>query len=941
MSDAAYRFYPWVRRGAAAHVAAPDVAATTGMRTTLPVSVTFNDDPATVAATTLELFGPGDVLGFDARTIVRVSPPPRTTDAEPNYFAAVELAEVDLPWRFTPRSEVTATARLRPWLTLLVCRDTPEEHGPFIAARPDRPVESVTLPIGTPMPPPDQLWAWCHVQVSGVDGPSLTEIIEQQPERCVARLLSPRRLDPSTAYWALLVPVFEVGRRAALRVPLGSANTLDTAWSTTTLSTALELPVFHRWRFVTGAGGDFESLARRLTPATMPSNVGARPLDVSEPGGGLPAASAAPMPLCGALQPPGAPPAEGPDPAFVSGLAEIVNVPANVLEHGGDPVVAPPLYGQWHARRIRLAPTDGPPWFQDLNRDPRTRVAAALGTAVVQAQQHELMATAWQQVDGIRDANARLRMAQLGRAASERLHFRYVEHGDDQAVLTLTAAALGRIVDDGRTVRHRVDHSPVRSATFASAMRRFSRPLGPLGRRQGRPDQAPAPVIARVNDGTYAGVLPPTPAALVAGVPTESWLVDTIGDPLPTPSNVDGAPQQSERLAWDPVLGTPPTNWPRGSGGNDSPSLAAFRAAAIVFSGRDRTPAPGGELRQLDLGTTKDLVRVATDPRNAIAAAIGSRLSLAPGFTWNPPDPLEQVMAHPVFPQAMYKPLAAASPDWILGGLAGLSPDTVTLAETNPAFIEAYMVGLNHEMSRELLWNEYPSDQRGSYFRQFWEPAGLTALPAPETAKDVTPLHLWPPLSALGSHSPRPAPQGGKHLVLVVRGELLRRYPGTLVYAQAAAKTATGYDLGTERRRPAFAGRLQPDVAFFGFALTETEVRGTGTVAEPGWFFVFEEQPHEPRFGLDVAQFPSTAPSTWADLAWSHLAASEAALATLHYIDLSISHSQLADLEVAGGPGWHLTAAGPGRPFARGADHAVITSQRPVRVALHAAQLLP
>ena len=40
--------------------------------------------------------------------------------------------------------------------------------------------------------------------------------------------------------------------------------------------------------------------------------------------------------------------------------------------------------------------------------------------------------------------------------------------------------------------------------------------------------------------------------------------------------------------------------------------------------------------------------------------------------------------------------------------------------ETNQRFIEAYMVGLNHEFARKLLWREYPTDQRGSYFRQFW-----------------------------------------------------------------------------------------------------------------------------------------------------------------------------------------------------------------------------
>ena len=41
--------------------------------------------------------------------------------------------------------------------------------------------------------------------------------------------------------------------------------------------------------------------------------------------------------------------------------------------------------------------------------------------------------------------------------------------------------------------------------------------------------------------------------------------------------------------------------------------------------------------------------------------------------------------------------------------------------KTNQEFIESYLVGLNHEFARELLWNEYPTDMQGSYFRQFWD----------------------------------------------------------------------------------------------------------------------------------------------------------------------------------------------------------------------------
>ena len=54
-------------------------------------------------------------------------------------------------------------------------------------------------------------------------------------------------------------------------------------------------------------------------------------------------------------------------------------------------------------------------------------------------------------------------------------------------------------------------------------------------------------------------------------------------------------------------------------------------------------------------------------------------------------------------------------------GLEHVPADTVQLLRDERRFIEAYMVGLNSEMGRELLWRGYPTDQRGTYFRQFWD----------------------------------------------------------------------------------------------------------------------------------------------------------------------------------------------------------------------------
>jgi hypothetical protein len=193
----------------------------------------------------------------------------------------------------------------------------------------------------------------------------------------------------------------------------------------------------------------------------------------------------------------------------------------------------------------------------------------------------------------------------------------------------------------------------------------------------------------------------------------------------------------------------------------------------------------------------------------------------------------------------MYLPLSEVSQDWILPGLNMIKKDSAGLAITNQRFIEAYMVGLNHEMTRELLWNEFPTDQRGTYFRQFWDTRGFvqeegSTIP-PEQFRDVLPLRLWSPTSQLGKNSAR---RSAEHLVLVLRAELVHRYPNVIVYAVQAKPQSQGPGLTTTEKHPVFYGLMKPDVAFYGFELTADQVRG-----DPGWYFVLQEQPGEPKFG--------------------------------------------------------------------------------------------
>ena len=52
--------------------------------------------------TSTQLHGPGDVIGLDPTVIVRTIPRPGSTNVEPNYLAAVDFDQPELPWLFTP-----------------------------------------------------------------------------------------------------------------------------------------------------------------------------------------------------------------------------------------------------------------------------------------------------------------------------------------------------------------------------------------------------------------------------------------------------------------------------------------------------------------------------------------------------------------------------------------------------------------------------------------------------------------------------------------------------------------------------------------------------------------------------------------------------------------------------------------------------------------------
>lgn len=1024
--NATYGFLPWLRRGVSTAIERIDGQGPAAPRATFPVTLVFNRGGTDGQVTAdLELHGPGEIAGIDHRMIVRTYPSPDAGNVESNFFPLVEFDQPDFPWRYTPAA-ATADDRLTPWLVLVVLTD--DEIEQTTATGPGGRLPAITVKSAASLPDLSQSWAWSHVHVTGLTrdtvadgsvGDEITRILAEEPERMVGRTMCPRYLRPKTAYRACLVPGFERGRLAGLHRTIDAAiDALQYAWRPD--DAAVELPVYYQWRFMTGEAGDFESLVRRLLPArTLSTAVGRRDMDVSDPGAGLPSAVGnGRLPLEGALMSPASrvdlPPWIDREP-FQARLAGLLNRPADLVDNGGSPhTVAPPLYGCWHAARRRVQPGAVASWFDELNADPRRRAVAGLGVQVVREQQQQLMAGAWEQVEGILEANKKLREAQLGCAVAARLLERDLLGLEPATVVQITAPLLTRILASPRTIRANLDDSPIAEGALDAAFRRATRPLGPVGRRQARTGKrsgrfgmknATDPLL-RMNRGDLPLTAPKAGArlttlaaiggrlapdkrpwrrmlpfllmvaavlamigAVAAGIPALFWALIGVAAVAGYSAwrlrrataryRVLAAMRDGSLAALVIERTAPPADFVPAERGfasqaaesrvSKSEAVANFRFAAARLSERLSDPIKAaGPKPAANLELFGDKILTAIHPEKTIAGAWNTRLRPPAGVDRDADD-CGPIMAAPEFEQPMYEPLRDLSQDWLLPGVGQIPPDTVSLLETNQTFIESYMIGLNHEMGRELLWHEYPTDQRGTYFRQFWDVRGYAG-PAGTDLRDIAPIAVWPAGSGLGSHRPTTPPVEG-HLVLIIRGEVLRRYPNTSIYAVRAAlegpaPVASGgrRTLGQQERYPIFRGTLDPDITFIGFDLGQAEVRGNDESTRPGdqgWFFILQEQIAEPRFGLDVPDRQPGGPvGDWRALSWADLVSSIEELDALTYIDLERDARPVLPQTPAPPPeeprlAWHA------RLGSRASDIACITLQSPYRVAIHGSDMLP
>jgi hypothetical protein len=993
-----YQFHSWARKGIASTIIEPDDlgagTSTSKQRAgiNLPVILNLEARPKDFS-----LVGPGDIIGINREMIVRTQPGNRITDFEPNYLVFAEFYDEDFLWRYTPAAPINPgdlpgappTNKLRPWLFLLVVKEDEFER-----TKRKIPLPSIIIKSNDVFPAADETWLWAHVHNDANLSEAETNTFEEflislnknvstDPDQLYCRLMSPRKLEANTAYYSFLVPAFETGRFAGLgedETKIKDIIAQTPSWSGA--SAGIEMPVYFEWFFRTGANEDFESLVKKLEPVVMDERVGIRDMDCSAPGfvksdGTIPfpATNPAVLGLEGALKSPAAVstvfPQEGDQ--FQPELEKIVNLPITIIgtdEDTGDPIISVPLYGGKHAKNNAdddiLLDVSRNTWLHDLNKDPRTRVAAGFGTLAMQKNQETYMRKAWAQVQGIIDANKRVIATVFHMNIALQFAQKIFHQVSSNVLVAVSRPVLSRIMGSPTTLYQQIKQSRLPAAVLSGSFRKIAAPNRRFSKKYAGGSKFDyEKLVTGLNEGKLTASPPKeTPGGVftlkdaadkIAPNKFPGWMIWLLENRKPIAIisivvciilalvtglyvlfialavAIAGGYIYAERLSAnmnaaaeliDPqkeldaipnipaqpgftlkldreVTTPPPTTTSRNS---DSIEARNYRSALIDMTKRLAPKEPEVAMIPLSLDNTYDKIKEGINPYKTFPKRLHATIKFPEAIKTDEPEKIFPVMAYPDMEDPMYKKLTDISEEAFLPNLQFIKNNTISLLVTNPKFIESYMVGLNHEMGRELLWREYPTDQRGSYFRQFWDVSGMISPSSPDgtlTAtekalyKDITPIHTWDEeTEALGTHNNRQTETADEaQLVLTIRGDLFKKYPGILVFAQkavAAAPNAEDNDDGTKIelelsdadfkkkvKFPLYRAEISPDIKLFGFDLTADRAKGADPAPDTdnlGWYFVIMQAPGAPVFGMDISFNPGNDGLSWDDLSWESFA---------------------------------------------------------------------
>ena len=885
--------------------------------TTVTVSVPGKDAIVRPVA----MMTPGDVIGIPARQVIRCAPVNGVVDAEPNYLATIDFDAPDLPWLF---SRKPASAPIQPWITLAVIDVTDLQTDPLS----ESPLGTQLTIAAAQLPNPAEAWMWVHGQlldtdtVPGDPARSLSRLVSSrklEPNRrylaCVVPVFAAGRTaglgnDPGDARTSMdfawdpaastvTLPVYYFWRFAT--GPNGDFESL--------------VRQLHGVPLPPGLGKRTLLLDYPMSGLPAPDPQGASlelQVALRPPGATLDDI----LPLVGSSYPD----------VLRSRLVD-AGYDVSLLTNNPDappPAVGPPVYGQLAVGETATAAhlaTVAPPWVRANNLDPRLRVAAGLGGEVVRQNQDRYVEEAWRQVGDVLGANGLRRRAEFSLAASARLHRKWISQIPAGDLVTSTAPVHARVfVGENLTITGRLRQSPVPPSIASVEYRRVTRARGRLsGAAAWSAAVGPQVLASQSADAQPLKRAVPIDTIDVLDAPSQVWGVAAAPsilarlDPdlnqagmtaaqiatqldsryqLTTVAFVTAAQAAAQVNATDAdsvlsavgmrpvarrrpgVIATPPVaiglttlHFPIPAS-KITVLKQQMTDVATVIIGRQIVATDAASLPETSLAggfePLRQAIVAALDPAVTMVHMVNYRIS---ALTDAQAKGLDDIMAAPDLSEPTYQALAAISHDWLLPGIDNLPPGTTTLVESNRTFVSAFLVGLNHELARELLWREYPTDQRGTYSRQFWSRRN-TGNPVDQyDLKHL--LHASPQLT-LEQLGEKPGDVASP-LVLVVKGALVQRYPGMLVTAAKTKKSGSirALDPATEIQ-PDFMARLEPDVLLIGFeSLGAGDVRALAGNQDTAWWFFFAEHFTEPRFGLDLpAEGDPATLADWNDATW-------------------------------------------------------------------------
>ena len=845
-------------------------------------------------------YGPGDVVGLAASLIKSRSPGPDSIGMTPNLFPYIEFTQPDVPWWLTPTNP-DANNQLTPWLALLVV-DASAGSPLGSAANAKLPVLSAQA---ADLPPSNELAQWAHVQIAS-DGAA----DETAYRGGTARILCPRALAPAKRYVACLVPVFEAGRLAGLGQTPADPMSVTLAWPGATTG-AVQLPVYDHWFFTTGPSGDFETLARKLKGRDISSGSVPLDLNVTAVSGDVAGKIA---PIEGALRPVGSE-------ATWSGAA--VDAAQKQLatwmkrEGAGTadaPIVGPPIYGSIQSGKTQVSPG----WSADLNLDPRRRAAAGLGAEIVRQYQDALVDEAWRQVGDLNRARREHAGATLADIATLQLHTRMVAPlAAAHAVVALWPAARRMKDAGGGTVAARLGASTLQRAALAGSFRRILAAKTPVAAR--RAGQGVARTLPLQNARTVVpGAPPPTPTNLVTDAQLQRSVLGHLIQVTKTAGSTtteSGGGTPATSGGGHTAAGGATTTTTGGASGSSGGSAATYKLALTVNLSTSQVALLTAAAPQID-AQQPEVVEVAAPQAFAWVAPAAPSVTASMRFqarldlsTSGRLRSGSAIVATPKFQQPLAEWL---DPAYLMAGV-NIPPDTAGLLEVNSPFVEALMVGANHELARELVWRGVPLDRASTPLTRFF---GATGSQAP---KDLPAIATWKDAEKLGSHV-----IFGERAVFVLRSRLVGHMSEALFYLAQAVPDGQYRKPGPTQLAPVFRGTAGVDTAYLGFEIAPETLGGSGTGADLGWYVVIQEIEGAPRFGFDEPSDGGTAFNTWNDVAWPMVGLT--------------------------GPGEYVSIAAktlkPAAPknliWGGGSAHmASICLQRPLRLSIHASMLLP